>query len=127
MGRAYSLDLRRRIVDYMSSGHTRREAACVYGVSMSTAVRLAVAARDFGDIAPKRQGRAPGTAGKLAPHIDFLRDMVGKNPDITLQELADSLKEVRGISVALSSIHRALVRSGLSYKKRSDRPGKKSL
>ena len=127
MGRPYSLDLRRRIVDYISSGHTRREAACIYGVSMSTAVRLAVAARELGDIAPKRQGRAPGTAGKLAPHVAFLRDMVGKNPDITLQELAGSLKEVHGVTVALSSIHRALVRSGLSYKKRSDCPGKRPL
>ena len=97
MGKPYSLDLRRRIVDYISSGHTRREAARVYGVSMITAVRLAMADRDHGDIRPKRQGRAPGTAGKLAPHVDFLMAMVGKNPDITLQELADSLKEAPAV------------------------------
>ena len=118
MGKAYSLDLRRRIVDYISSGHTRRQAARVYGVSVSTAVRLAMADRDHGDIRPKRQGRSPGTTGKLFPHMDYLRTMVEENPDITLQELADSLKERRHVTVVVSSIHHALIRCGLSYKKR---------
>lgn len=123
MGRPYSQDLRKRIFDYIAAGHSRRAAARVFGVSASTAVRLAASHRDRGDIAPKPQGRAPGTAGKLAPHIDFLVEIVRAEPDITLQELAGALAEARGVSVQLSSIHRALVRAGLSYKKRLDRTG----
>ncbi|MGY9047746.1 MAG: winged helix-turn-helix domain-containing protein [Rhodobacterales bacterium] len=71
----------------------------------------------------KRQGRAPGTTGKLRAHIAFLVEIVRAEPNITLKELATALQETHGVSVHLSSIHRALVRSGLSYKKRPDRAG----
>ena len=121
MGKPYSLDLRERIVRYVRQGHSARAAATVFGVAPSTAVRLAAADRDNTQIAPKRQGRAPGTVGKLAAHMDFLIERLQKNPDITLRELANALKEEKGVSVQLSSIHRALRRANYSYKKRPHR------
>src|SRR3546814_10733614 len=72
MGKPYSLDLRERIVGYVEEGHSARAAAGVFGVSPSTAVRLAAAQRDHGSVATKPKGRAPGTAGKLTAHIAFL-------------------------------------------------------
>ncbi|NJO32021.1 MAG: hypothetical protein HC869_01695 [Rhodospirillales bacterium] len=57
--------------------------------------------------------------GKLAPHTAFLVEIIGAEPDITLAELAGT----HGLRVELSSIHRALVRAGLTYKKRADRTG----
>lgn len=117
MGRPYSQDLRKRVFDYIAAGRSRRAAGRVFGVSASTAVRLAASHRDRGDIAPKPQGRMPGTAGKLAPHIDFLVEIVRAEPDITLQELAGALAETHGVSVQLSSIHRALVRLACHMKK----------
>ena len=91
----------------------------MFGVSASTAIRLAADHRDRGEIAPKRQGRAPGTAGKLAPHRAFLIEIVRAEPDITLKERAGALEQTHGVSVQLSSIYRALVRAGFSYEKRS--------
>jgi transposase len=123
MGKPYSLDLRKRIFDYIASGHSRRDAARVFSVSPSTAVRLATSGLEQGSIVPKPQGRAPGTAGKLVAHMDFLTKMVREVPDITLQELAGALADKHQVSVQLSSIHRALVRAGLSYKKRPNRAG----
>lgn len=123
MGRAYSQDLRRRVCDYVASGHSCRAAGRVFGVSASTAVRLVAEQRRTGSLAPKRQGRAPGTAGKLAPHLAFLVEIVGAEPDVTLAELARALAGTHGLRVELSSIHRALVRAGLTYKKRADRTG----
>jgi len=123
MGKPYSLDLRERIVGYVSEGHAARAAARVFGVSASTAVRLAAAHRRDGDIAAKPQGRAPGTTGKLVAHMAFLVDRVRSEPDITLQELADALREATGVEAQLSSIHRALIRAGYSYKKRVGRAG----
>ena len=123
MGKPYSLDLRERIVGYVEEGHSARSAAGVFGVSASTAVRLAAAQRRDGNIAPKAQGRAPGTAGKLAAHLDFLIERVRSEPDITLRELAKALSETRGVKVQLSSIHRALIRAGYSYKKRAGGAG----
>ena len=91
MGKPYSMDLRERIWRYIAAGHSRRAAAQVFGVSASTAVRLAAAHRDRGAITPKRQGRAAGTAGKLAPHMAFLIEIVRAEPDITLKELASPI------------------------------------
>lgn len=91
MGKPYSMDLRKWIWRYIAAGHSRRAAAQVFGVSASTAVRLAAAHRDRGAITPKRQGRAAGTAGKLAPHMTFLTEIVWAEPDITLKELASPI------------------------------------
>lgn len=123
MGKPYSLDLRERIAGYVEQGHSARAAARVFGVSASTAVRLAAAHRRDGSVAPKPQGRPPGKVGKLAAHIGFLLERVKAEPDITLQELATALNEARGVDVQLSSIHRALIRAGYSYKKRAGGAG----
>ena len=69
MGKPYSMDLRERILAYVVAGQSCRAAARVFGVSASTAVRLAGQQRLRGHVAPKRQGRAPGTAGKLGLRI----------------------------------------------------------
>lgn len=121
MGKPYSMDLRECIVAYVEAGHSCRAAARVFGVSASTAVRLAAAQRERGDISSKPQGRAPGTAGKLVAHQVFLLEVVRAEPDITLKELAGALAEAHGVKVQLSSLHRALRRAGYSYKKRADR------
>ena len=78
--------------------------------------------REGGDVAAKPQGRPPGRFGKLAPHLDFPVDIVRAEPDITLKELAAALSGTEGVQVQLSSLHlsslhRALKRAGLSYKK----------
>src|SRR3546814_1082257 len=113
MGNPYSWDLRKRIVGYVEEGHSARAAAGVFGVSPSTAVRLAASHRDHGSVAPKPQGRAPGTAGKLAAHTGFLLERVTSEPDLTLQELADALKEVRRRSEEHTSELQSLMR--ISY------------
>lgn len=121
MGKPYSLDLRDRICAYVAKGHSARAAGRVFGVSAATAVRFAAEYRTRGAIFAKPQGRPPGRFGKLAPHLDFLLDIVRAEPDITLKELAAALSETEGVQVQLSSLHRALDRAGFSYKKRTDR------
>lgn len=123
MGKPYSLDLRERIYAYVAKGNSARSAGRLFGVSTATAVRLAAEHRANGTVVPKRQGRPAGQFGKLAPHRDFLLEIVRAEPDITLKELAAALSETHGVDVQLSSLHRALERSGLSYKKRTDRSG----
>ena len=86
-------------------------------MSAATAVRLAAQHREHGTAKPKPQGRPAGQFGKLARHRDFLLEIVQAGPDITLKELAGGLAETHGLKVQLSSLHRALERAGLSYKK----------
>lgn len=121
MGKPYSMDLRERICAYVSRGHSARSAGRVFGVSAATAVRFAAEHRARGTAVPKRQGRPPGQFGKLAPHLDFLVDIVRAEPDITLKELAAALSQTEGVQVQLSSLHRVLERAGMSYEKRTDR------
>ena len=92
-------------------------------MSAATAVRFAAEHRDHGAAIPKSQGRPVGQFGKLAPYREFLLEIVQAEPDITLRELAAALAETHGVEVQLSSLHRALERAGLSYKKRADRGG----
>ena len=70
MGKAYSSDLRDRISDHVSAGHSRRDAARRFGVSVSCAIKLAQRVVKTGSAAPARQGR-PG-AGELAPYMAML-------------------------------------------------------
>ena len=122
MGKPYSLDLRERICAYVSKGNSARSAGRLFGVSAATAVRFAAEHRapwhcSFQSL----QGRPAGRFGKLAPHREFLLEIVQAEPDITLKEMAAALSETHGVDVQLSSLHRALDRAGLSYKKRTDR------
>ena len=123
MGTPFSLDLRHRICAYVSAGNSCRSAGRVFGVSAATAVRYVAEHREHGKVISKPQGRPVGQFGKLVAYVGFLTDLVQAEPDITLQELANALENPYGVNVHLSSIHRVLVRSGFSYKKRAYRQG----
>lgn len=121
MGRPYSLDLRERISDYVARGGSRRAAGRHFGVSASTAVRIAAQVEERGTLEPRRIGRPPG-GGKLAGHMDFLLEIVEAVPDIALTELAGALEAEHGVKAHPSSISRALIRAGVTYKKSRSRP-----
>ena len=91
MGKSYSLDLRERVTRHVAEGGSRREAGRRYGVSASTAVRIAASQASRGTLAPRKQGRPPGR-GKLAAHLGFLVEIVEAVPDITMPELARALE-----------------------------------
>jgi putative transposase len=114
-----SQDLRRRIVRSVEKGSSIRQAAARYEISPSAAVKLLRRLRRTGSLKPERIGghRRP----ILEPHQDLLRSLVEAKSGITLAEIQAELR-VRGIEVqALSTIHLALRRLGLTRKK--DTPG----
>lgn len=121
MGRAFSLDLRERIWGFVAGGGSRRGAGRHFGVSASTAVRIAASQAERGTLEPRRPGRPPGR-GKLAPYADFLVEIVEAVPDITLAELAAALAAEHGVKVHPSSISRVLTRADMTYKKSRCRP-----
>jgi transposase len=121
MGRAYSIDLRERIAGHVAAGGSRREAGRRFGVSASTAVRIAASQAERGTPAPRKQGRPPGK-GKLAPYVDFLVEIVESVPDITLEELAAALLSEHGVKAHPSSISRVLTTAGMTYKKSRSTP-----
>ena len=86
--RAYSLDLRERVLAGCDSGLCNDAVARKFDVSASWIRRLKQRRRETGSIAP-RVRRMPGPA--LLAHTDRLRQLVGRRPDATLAELREAL------------------------------------
>jgi len=113
MGRAYSQDLRSRIVAAVEAGATRTAAADQFSVSVSCAIKLVQRFRETGSVAPAPRGKKPFT---LAKHEALVRELVAAQPDRTLDELTQELED-RGIQVGRSSVNRFLKACGLTFKK----------
>lgn len=90
MGKPLSLDLRERVMGFIDEGHSCNQAARVFRISISSAIRIAGRKRATGSVSPARQGRPRG-GGKLEPFAGFLRAQVDATPDITMPELAEAL------------------------------------
>ena len=102
MGRAYSMDLRERVVAAMAQeGLSRRQAAARFGVSDSTAINWLKRVATTGSVAP---GQIGGHKPKkiAGPHRDWL---VGRcrERDFTLRGLVAELAE-RGLKVDYRSV-----------------------
>ena len=114
MVRPYSVDLRERVVRFVVAGHSRHAAAAHFGVSVSSAIKWVAAYLASGILTPKPLGGR--RFSKLDPHRGFLVATVGKEPDITMPELAAALA-AKGTTVDPASISRWLRRNNYRYKK----------
>lgn len=116
MTKPLSVDLRDRIARYVEEGHSRRQAAKVFGVGTSSAIRYAAQHQATGSVEPAKQGG--DRRSKLKDHRDYLLRRVKEVPDISLGELETELKSL-GVSIHPSNISRFLRAHGLTYKKNS--------
>jgi transposase len=122
MGRAYSEDLRSRIVAAVESGATRTAAAAQFAVSPSCAIKLMQHVQRTGSVAPAPRGRKPFA---LADHEALVRDLVAARPDATLDELTCEIAS-RGIRASRSAVDRFLKACGLTFKKSRCMPSSRS-
>jgi transposase len=90
---AYSLDLRRRVVEaYDQRLESRPELAERFGVSLSFITKLLRRRRETGTIAARRHTGGP--AGSLDEQgLKTLRALVCQQPDATLEELRVRLRQ----------------------------------
>ena len=115
MARAYSHDLRVRVLDAVSAGLSRRAAALRYRVGAATVIRWAVQATTTGETRAQRQGRPPGS--KLDAHEAFLLALTEEKDDITLAEMQERLRAERSVSVGLGTLWRFFARRAVTWKK----------
>ena len=115
MPKAYSIDLRERVVAFVEAGHSRHAAAAHFRVSVSFVVKLMMAWRARGSLAPKPSGGR--RHAKLAPHRAFLLGAVRDKEDITMPELAAALAAATGVQADPASLSRWLIRAGYRFKK----------
>ena len=115
--RAYSPDLRRKIVDAVGRGLTKTEVARTFGVSRSSVKRYVKMELQTGWLHPSKP---PGSTPKINDSASRLLEMdLEERPAATLAQRCTYLLEVTGIRVGISTLWRTLKRLGYSYKKRS--------
>ena len=97
MARAYSLDLRERVVAAVAAGESCRAVATKFKVSVASVVKWSQRFRATGSAAAyKVGGRRPYP---LAGERDWLLARLAEKPDITLRALGAELA-ARGIKVS---------------------------
>ena len=119
--KAYSTDLRRRVVAaYDAREGTQEQLAARFAVSVSWVRKLLRQRRDTGSFAPRPHG------GGHPPAFDDaaaarLRGAVRDDADATLEELG----RAAGVACSPSAVYRALDRLGITRKKsHGGRPSK---
>jgi transposase len=113
--RAYSEDLRQRIVADTGRGLSIRAIADKYSVSPSFVSKISSLWRHSGSVRAKRIGGYKRHA--LAAHAEAVRRKLNECRDMTLHELRDWVEESCGVRVHVSSIDRFVRALGYSYKK----------
>jgi transposase len=119
MARAYSADMRQRVIDRVESGASRREAAEHYEVSPSTAVIWVKCFRETGRCAAKPRG---GSTSPLEKHADFLLALIELEPDLTLDEVVGVMHELK-IPGSRTAVWRFFRRHKITFKKKPARGG----
>lgn len=115
MPKAYSNDLRKRVTDTVSSGASRHEAAELFDIAVSTAVKWMQRLRDTGSSQAKPRG---GSVSRLEKHTADILAVVEERPDATLKEMVAVLRK-RGIRTSRSALWRFLGRHNITRKKKS--------
>lgn len=113
--KAYSIDLRARIVQAVANGMSKAEAARVYDVGLSTVKRYVKQRAAAGHLRPKP---LPGRARRIGAAAEAaLRAQVAAHPDATLDEHRRRWAAAGGAAVSRATMSRTLVRLGLPLKK----------
>ena len=115
--RAYSLDLRQKVVAAVERGDsTIEEVAATFGVGQTFVKKMLRQHRETGDLSPRPHGG--GQTARLSDrHLKLLRREVERNPDKTAAALRDHLEERASVSVSRPTVTRALSKLRLSRKK----------
>ena len=113
MPKAYSGDLRERVIEAVETGASRREAAERFEVSVASAVKWVQRWCEERSAAPKPRG------GSVSPLEEFAAEilvLIAEQPDLTLVETVTELRKKR-IRTSRSSLWRFLDRHNITLKK----------
>lgn len=119
MPKAYSADMRERVIARVESGASRREAAEHYDVSPSTAVIWVKCFRETGRCAAKPRG---GSRSPLEEHAEFLLALTEERPDLTLDEVVAAMRKHK-IPGSRTAVWRFFERHKITFKKKPARSG----
>jgi transposase len=116
-GKAYSQDLRERVLAAVDGGLAVAAAAALFKVSVSYVYKVRRRRLRTGETTARPQ-RCQLT-WTLAGYHDAIRAEVTARPDMTLDELRAWLLKTHGVSASLGGVWNTLDRLGLTLKKRA--------
>jgi transposase len=113
--KAYSVDLRERVVEAVGSGTPREEVAEAFRVSVPTIERYLRLKRRTGKLDPKRIPGRPSRKGRALDAGLLLQ--LEAHPDATLEEHCAMWEGRHEVRVSTATMSRAIARLGWPLKK----------
>jgi Transposase and inactivated derivatives len=124
MGRAYSQDLRDRVMAAVDSGTGAYAAAAIFRVSVSYVYKALGRRKRTGEA--RARPWAGGPKPKLAAHDEVLCARIMSEPDMTLAELQAWLIAEHAMKVSIGCLWKRLRQLGLTLKKSHCAPPNKT-
>ena len=118
MARAYSQDLRDRVVSSVAGGRTCRATAALFGVSVASVVKWSQRWRVSGSAAAKQMGGWRQL--RLQCEREWLLARIAEKPDLTLRAVVAELAE-RGTPASYGAVWRFFKHEGITFKKNAAR------
>jgi transposase len=112
--RAYSEDLRKKIVAAIERGMSKAQAARTFDVSLSSVKRYSRTAREGGSLEPRK---SPGRPRKTDEKAQVLLEKdVEERPGVTISQRRHFLEHLTGTTLSDSTVRRLMKRLGFSQK-----------
>lgn len=112
--KAYSEDLRQKIVQSLQQGNSKSQAARLFNVSLSSVKRYARIAQRGGSLKPGKGSGRPPKVGKNEERL--LQEDVRERPTATIHERRMFLENITGKALSDPTIRRLLKRMGFPQK-----------
>ena len=114
--KAYSIDMRERVLQAIDKGYPRAEIIRLFGISRSTIKRYLKQRRETGEITVRPIPGRPSK--KFAPLQAGLAAQLQAHPDVTLEIHCQIWEQEHGLRVSTTTMGRAIRRIGWTRKKR---------
>ena len=113
--RAYSPDLRHKILAAVDAGMSKAQVARTFGVGEETIRRYVIQLRETGTLDPRPH---PGRPPKIRPeHRELLRAQLVEHPEAILTEHCVLWEAQSGVRVSISTMSQEIRRLGWTRKK----------
>jgi len=113
--RAYSEDLRRKIVQAVERGMSKSQTARLFGISLSSVKRYARLASQGESLTPRKGGGRPPKADETTKKL--LEEDIRRRPAATVADRRHFLESLAGKTLSEPTLRRLLKRIGFSRKK----------
>jgi transposase len=118
--KAYSQDVRERVLRAVNHGYPRAEIVQMFGISLSTLKRYIKQQREEGNVRPKA---IPGRPSKKRAQVEAgMLPQLQAHDDATLEQHCDLWEQTHGERVSRWTMSRAIKRLGWTRKKSRSGP-----